>query len=129
MPATGERRVQLLAGGLAGADAGLLAVRRCRPQLTKGFLGPADADLSTWSAGVIGAYTLAQLAVAVRPSAEAARHLVTLRLVLIGGDLMLARRGRTVDRRWGVATAVGNSLFATALLLASRGAQRSARAS
>jgi hypothetical protein len=83
-----------------------------------GFLGPKDGDLFTWSAGVIAAYTAAQAAIAVRPSREAARLLAALRLVLIGGDVMLARRGRTVDRRLGVLTAFANGVFAAAALRA-----------
>jgi|GEM_PF-6514873 len=118
--ATPEQRVRLVAGGLAIADLGMLAVLRRRPQLTVPLLGPSTGDLSTWSAGVIGTYTLAQAAIAARPSREGARLLMALRLVLIGGDVMLARRGRSVDRRWGVVTAIGNSLFALAAAHASR---------
>lgn len=111
-----ESRVRLVAGFLAAADIGLLAVMRRRPRLVAGFVGPKDGDLFTWSEGVIATYTAAQAIIAVRPSTEAARTLAILRLALIGGDLMLARRGRTVDRRLGVVTAVGNGLFASAAL-------------
>lgn len=116
----GRKRLRWVAGSLALADVGLLAVRRTRPRLTEGFLGPSDGDLSTWSAGVIATYTAAQAVIAVRPSPEAARVLAALRLVLIGGDVMLAREGRTIDRRCAVLATVGNGLFALAAFSASR---------
>ena len=116
MNALRARSLRSVSGTLALIDLVLVVLLFRRSPLTRPFLGPHDEDLSAWSHGVIATYTLAQAAIALRPSPAAARTLATLRLVLVGGDVMLATRGRSVDRRTGVLTAAGNTLFAAAAL-------------
>lgn len=108
--------LRAVAGGLAVIDLAMVVLVSRRSRLATPFLGPPDEDLSAWSRGAIATYTLAQAAIAVRPTPGGARVLATLRGVLIGGDLMLATRGRGVDRRCGVVAAIGNALFAIAAM-------------
>jgi hypothetical protein len=103
--------LRTLSGGLAAVDLVLLALLLARHPIVRPLVGPEDDDLATWTAGVVGTYTLAQAAIARRPSPEAARQLALLRAVLVGGDLTTAWRGRRVGR-FGVATAVGNAALA-----------------
>ncbi len=113
---TQERRLRQLAGGLTAVDVALLGVLWWRPHLTAPFIRPSDSDLSAWSRGVIATYVLAQGAIAARPTPDGAQRLAMLRSVLIGGDLLLLVRGRTVDRRWGALTAIGNGALAIVAL-------------
>ena len=103
--------LRTLSGGLAAVDLVFLGLLLARRPIVRSLVGPEDDDLATWTAGVVGTYTLAQAVVARRPSAEGARQLALLRAVLIGGDLAIAWRGRRVGRL-GVPTALGNAALA-----------------
>ncbi len=123
MSPAGAARLRSIAGALAVIDLVIVGLVARRSRLTRPFLGPAGGDLSVWSHGIIGTYTVAQAAIAVRPTRTGALTLATLRGVLVGGDLMLLARGRSVDRRTGAVTALGNTCFALAAL-ATTGTQK-----
>jgi hypothetical protein len=114
-------RLRSMAGGLAVVDVVFLAALLARRPVVRPMVGPESDDLATWTAGVVGTYTVAQAAIALRPTPEGARLLAVLRAVLIGGDLAIAWRGRHVGRL-GVPTAVGNAALAALAWASARGA-------
>jgi hypothetical protein len=124
MRAQNAPAVRAIAGGLTAVDLAMVALLARRSRLMTPFVGPPDDDLYAWSTGVIATYTVAQAAIAIRPTRGGARLLASLRAVLIGGDLMMAARGRRVFRPWGLMAAAGNLALALAAMYVGGGRAR-----